>query len=252
MEIDMIVHTYEEDGRSLACKGALLRNAEKIGLGRALVLPIPTTRDKIHLKGSEILLEDIVKDADGDTLAIGYGMPEGFASALTARGASVYDAELDESFLERNAELTALATLGILLTSEKRALRDLSFGIVGFGRIGRLLARMLLFHGAAVKIYTSKSRTLLELGGVGLSCETSGKDADLSSVDILINTAPAVIFTDGVPSGIRVIDLASGDNFPGTGVEKYPSVPAKMFPVSAGEALALGAVSFISERGRCI
>ena len=35
--------------------------------------------------------------------------------------------------------------------------------------------------------------------------------------------------------GLRIIDLASGDNFTGIeGVEKYPSIPAKMFPESAG------------------
>jgi hypothetical protein len=55
-----------------------------------------------------------------------------------------------------------------------------------------------------------------------------------------VNTAPAVIFdtsSGAVPDGLRIIDLASGDNFPGlASVEKYPSVPAKMFPLSAGRA----------------
>lgn len=250
MEIYMIVHTYEKGGRSDACRETLLRNADKICVGKVLLLPIPTTRDNIHLKDSDTPLECVTKEADCDTLVIGYGMPRDFVRGLLQRDALVYDAASDESFLEKNAELTALATLGVLLTSEKRALGDLGFGIVGFGRIGRSLARMLMFHGAAVKIFTSRKATRLELADAGVSAVMSAKDADLSDVDILINTAPAVIFDGKIPPEIRVIDLASGDNFPHTRVEKYPSIPAKMFPRSAGAELALGALRYLSS-GEC-
>ena len=63
-------------------------------------------------------------------------------------------------------------------------------------------------------------------------------DADLSGLDVLINTAPAPIFTkESIPEGLRIMELASGENFAGIpGVEKYPSVPARMFPYSAGRA----------------
>jgi hypothetical protein len=246
MEINMTVQTYEEGGRAGACREFLLHEARETGLERVLILPIPTTRDKVHLKDSGILLSDIEKQADEQTLVIGYDLPLDFASRLFERGARVYDASLDELFLEKNAELTALATLGILLTGGGCALSDMKIGIVGFGRIGRSLARMLMFHGAEVRIFTSRSSTRLELGGAGVAVSASCKDADLSRVDILINTAPAVIFEYGVPPGIRVIDLASGDNFPGTRVEKYPSIPAKMFPISAGRELGQSAMRFLN------
>ncbi len=249
MEIKMIIHTYEVGGRGEACAEYLRAHSDGLSAQRALILPIPTTRDNIHLNGSDVLLSDILKSAERGMLVIGYGMPPDFSDALVSLNASVFDANDDELFLLKNAELTAMAALGILLTTESRAISDMSFGIVGYGRIGKKLARMLLFHGAQVRIYTSRDATRLELGGLGVDASASSKDAGLDGIDVLINTAPAVIFENGVPECIRVIDLASGDNFPGRTVEKYPSVPAKMFPKSAGLALGSAAVRYFREAG---
>ena len=86
-------------------------------------------------------------------------------------------------------------------------------------------------------MFTSRTSTRLDLCEYGIASAMSSTDADLSGLDLLINTAPASIFTaDAIPPGLRIIDLASGDNFHGIEVEKYPSIPAKMFPVSAGRA----------------
>ena len=87
-----------------------------------------------------------------------------------------------------------------------------------------------------MRVFTSREDTRLDLCESGVAASVSGRDCDLSGLDILFNTAPAVIFEkDKIPEDLRIIDLASGDNFIGTaGVEKYPSIPAKMFPSSAG------------------
>ena len=100
------------------------------------------------------------------------------------------------------------------------------------------MARLLLFLGADVAVYTTREKTRLELCECGIKAYASG--AGVRGIDILINTAPAVIFStesEGI-SEARIIDLASGNNFPGiTGVEAYPSIPAKMFPKTAGRLL---------------
>jgi hypothetical protein len=150
----------------------------------------------------------------------------------------VADLARDEEFLLENAYLTALAALGIYLGTTKAAPRDTSVGVVGYGRIGKRLTGLFLYLGARVRVFTSREDTRLELCENGVSASVSGRDYDLSGLDILINTAPATIFEkDKIPEDLRIIDLASGDNFPEiAGVEKYPSVPAKMFPISAGRA----------------
>ena len=105
---------------------------------------------------------------------------------------------------------------------------------------------MLLYLGARVRVYTSRQATRIDLCEYGIASAESCESADLSGIDILINTAPAVIFSiDAVPPELRIIDLASGDNFPGRDVERYPSVPAKMLPVSAGRAWGRALERFI-------
>ena len=124
------------------------------------------------------------------------------------------------------------------MNSSRVSIREMRIGVVGYGRIGKRLTNMLLYLGASVRVFTSREDLRLDLCEYGIATAASAKDADLSGLDILINTAPATIFDkDLIPQRLRIIELASGDNFAGVaGVEKYPSVPAKMFPLSAGRA----------------
>ena len=235
----MEIHIYEDSVRARACAALINKGGELADLRRVILLPIPTTRDGIRLTGSEKWVDEALEQADGETLVVAYGLPSSSRARLEERGSLLLDCSLDEDFLVANGELTAEATLGILLNTEPRAPRDLSVGVVGYGRIGKHVTALLLYLGANVRVYTSREGTRLELCEFGVASRMSLADADLSGLDLLINTAPAKIFGTsggvGIPEGLRIIDLASGDNFPeGVKVERYPSLPAKMFPYSAG------------------
>ena len=215
------------------------------GVERVILLPIPSTRDGVHLFGSEITLSDILRDVGVGDLVLGYSIPDSVAEYITSRGACLCDAARDEEFLDENARLTAIGTLEYLLTVSSRAPQDLTVGIIGYGRIGGHLARILLFLGAKIIIYTSKNLTRVELGALGV--ENRGIDysapdlGDTDALDVLINTAPTRLdgcFPDGkIPPTLEVIELASGNNFGGVvGVVKLPSVPERSYPKSAGQA----------------
>ena len=252
----MIIHTYEKGGRGEACAEYLRECEGELGISEALILPIPTTKDRRVLKDTDIPLSDIVRMAKQGSLIIGYGLPPEFSLELKEVGAIVYDAGEDEEFLLKNADLTAICTLGILLGSEERAPRDLTVGVVGYGRIGKKLTRLLLFLGANVRVYTSRDDMRLELCEFGVASSMSAACADLTGLDLLINTAPAVIFdtNEGAfPEWLRVIDLASGENFPGlSDVERYPSIPARMFPYSSGRILGECSVRFVRGGGNSL
>lgn len=246
----MIIHTYEIGGRGRACADYLYEREGEIATEEVIILPIPTTRDKKYLKDSDIPLEDIVKMARTGVFVIGYMLPDEFTERLEERGAAVYDAGRDEGFLERNAFLTAMCTLGVLLTSSPVVPSDTRYGIVGYGRIGKILTRLLLFLGADVRVYTSRDNMRLELCEFGVASSMSTREASFHDIDVLINTAPAVLFDKcSIPKGLRVIDLASGNNFPFLdSYESYPSVPSRMFPTSSGRALGESAIAFLKER----
>ena len=149
----------------------------------------------------------------------------------------------DEEFLADNARLTAEGTLGYILTNSNKSPTDIKIGIVGYGRIGRYLVRMLLSMGASVRVYTSKNVTRVALGEYGVESEYMAEEADvipsISGLDIIVNTAPKPLyktFESGIPKGLSVIELASGDNFTGVGgVVRLPSLPDRLYPESSAE-----------------
>ncbi len=211
------------------------------------LFPIPTSRDGTHITGTDDTLIEALSQADGMGFNIGYSFPAAARRQMELRGERFYDAAKDEKFLVDNAYISALGTLCYLLCTSARVPSDMSFGIVGYGRIGSALSRMLLFFGASIHIFTSKPLTRIELGECGIdTSETlvTGFDfEDLSGIDILINTAPcdlSYVFPEKrLCEGLRVIDLASGDSFKGVdGVEYLPSIPERMYPESAGRIYA--------------
>ena len=237
----MIIHSYESGRRADTCIKYLSGSKCFAGVDELFLLPIPSSRDKRTISGTAIALDSLMDIADSSSLVVGYSLPENITEGLKRQGCPVHDVARDEEFLCENAELTAEATLGVIFNTAGASPADLRIGVVGYGRIGRRLSRLLLYLGASVRVYSSDAGKRLDLGEWGITTALSAKDADLSNLDILVNTAPAVIFSSerdgGFPEDLRVIDLASGDNFPGVpSVEKYPSIPAKMFPTSAGIA----------------
>ena len=224
-------------------------------LSRVVLLPIPTARDSVHITGTDRLLSEVTADVGEGCLVAGYGIPKDDAQRMREQGARVFDAMECEDFQRENSYISAIGAMGYILTEIKRVPSDLFFGIVGYGRIGSALLRMLLFFGARVRVYTGKSLTRAELGECGV--ESASYDfidggGSLSGIDVLINTAPmslTVLFGDGkIPDGMRVLELASGDNFGGIeGVERLPGIPDKMYPRSAGAAYFGAIEKFIRE-----
>ncbi len=208
-----------------------------------VLLPVPTTKDGKHVFGTDILLSDTLCNADENSVIVGYGLPDWFISLIGKRGSSVLDLSLDEEYLCDNAYITAVGALGYILTSVNKSPDGVHFGIVGYGRIGSRLVRMLLFLGARIRVYTSKVLNCIQLGECGIDCamvsDNDGGIYDFSGIDILINTAPKdmseAVQRGRVSKDMRIIELASGDNFKCIdGVEKLPGIPEKMFWESAG------------------
>lgn len=208
---------------------------------RIVLLPVPSTRDGVTVTSTDVPLSDAFRDPSDGTFIFGYGLPPDLAESARRAGAAVTDLALDEEYLSENAGLTALGTAGYILTTSRSAPADLSLGIIGYGRIGSRLARLLLFFGARVRVYTSRESVRRELCTAGVDAEDS-PPSDLSGIDILINTAPTDMsdkFSHGAPLGMRLLELASGNNFGELeGVERLPALPERLFPESAGRTYA--------------
>lgn len=212
-------------------------------LGRIVVLPIPTTRDGIFINGSDILLESVYDSVTDGTLVAGYGIPDTQGRRIEELGGTLYDAGADEIFLLENAKITAHGALGRLLGQTERDVSELFVGIIGYGRIGSALAELLMFLGARVRIYSTDENKLFGLATAGAEARRMDAHADIFDLDALINTAPARLLSDSVVSEaldrkMTMIELASGKNFSDERVCAMPSIPDRMYPLSAGRLYA--------------
>ena len=231
-----------ECAKVLTCEPSLSKYSELV------ILPIPTAKDGIHLTGSDTTLRELAATVGEGSFVLGYGIPRETVEIMEDSGAVVCDALGDEIFLRRNAELTALGTVGVILTSGRLSVGDMKIGILGYGRIGSQLMRILLFLGAHVKVYTRQNSTRVELSGYGIDAELSS-EGNYDGLDFLINTAPQRILSADVIRRAgehgKIIDLASGDNFPdGVEITKLGGIPGIMYPASAGRIYAAAAVRY--------
>ncbi len=247
----MSIETYGT-GERLAVAARYLR---PLSVCRHIVLlPVPTTRDGSHICGTEILLSETLVNVSVGSIVSGYNLSPLYKESVLERGAYLLDLSENEDFLLKNALVTADGALGYILTTEKRAPRDIRFGIVGYGRIGARITELLLFLGAFVRVYSTREALCLALSESGVDTalvERGGGISDFSDIDVLINTAPTDMkksFPGGIPFGKRVIELASGDNFHGIdGVEKLPALPERVYPESAGRIYFSALAYFIKE-----
>ena len=160
----------------------------------AAVLPVPCSLDgrTLNAAGATPLWEVISRIRS--PFVFGGRIPADVREALTARGTRVYDLLEDEALLIKNAQLTAEGALGIIIAETQRSVCGASIAILGFGRIGRALARMLTALGASVTVAARSAAQLAEAECMG--CRTASIAEPLAvfqGADAVCNTAPAKI-----------------------------------------------------------
>ncbi len=238
----MEIFTFGTGGRLKSCRDYL--SGISTNVERLILLPIPTTKDNIHIKGTDTPLSQIYPLTSCGTVIACYGLPSEVKREAERLGARVIDGLLSEEFLAENARLTAEGALGEILTGCERSVGEMKIGIVGYGRIGSRLLRLLMFLGAKVKLYTRSESLRGELGREGIETAEFGENSEYCGLDLLVNTAPATVFSkekskEYEEAGLKILDLASGECFPPSPfVKKLASIPEQFYPVSAGRLYA--------------
>lgn len=125
-----------------------------------------------------------------------------------------YDLLKEESFAIRNAIPTAEGAIQRAMERTEITLHGAKVLILGYGRIGRALSRMLKGIGSQVSVEARKSEDLawIEEGGYK-AVPLNELDSVLEHQDIIFNTIPALILNKkklaNIKSNCIIIDLAS-------------------------------------------
>lgn len=235
----MEIRTFGVGRRLSVCESILAERLYDRG-GRLFLLPIPTSRDNRYITASHITVDGLCREIYPTDYLVGYDLPPTLCDFADREGIFYYDAARDEDFLLANAVLTARGTVGYILTELDRDIADMTFGIVGYGRIGGALLRLLLFFGAPTTVFTGRESLAIELCRSGISSRLVGEGCNAEGIDILINTAPSrQLREEDIPDETKIIDLASGNIFePSDRLVRLPSVPERYYPVTAGRLYA--------------
>lgn len=162
----------------------------------------------------------------------------------------------------KNALLTAEGAAAIAITEMKITLFGSKTLVLGYGRIGKCLAKILKSLGSDVCAAARKSedRAMAEISGMRAADFGSLKE-ELYKSDAIFNTVPARILSEEelmcIRSGVPLIELASGAGCADSEeaekcfvrLIKAPSLPGRFSPVTAGRIIFESVMTLLKERG---
>lgn len=242
----------------------------------AVLLPLPVSGDgvRINVQPSpqsadppELRFTHLLEALTPEHRVFAGRIPPNFKTAAEERGIQLHDYSEYELFQIRNALPTAEGAIEIALHELPVTLAGTPAAVIGHGRIGKVLARLLCAMGAKVTVAARKSVDLnwiaLE-GGRPHRIETVNGISSLEELcdcRVIFNTVPHWLFTRAVLEALRrdvlIVDLASapGGVDPqaaadcGVRVIRALALPGKCAPETAGEIIADTLIDMMAREG---
>jgi dipicolinate synthase subunit A len=243
---------------------------------RAVILPLPASADGVYVNcplNSEAgglkmmqLLEEIEKA--GDVLLTGGKFTPSHRSAAEKRGVRIIDYFDSEELQVKNAVPTAEGAIAIAMNELPITIQGSKSAVIGYGRVGKVLANKLAALGSRVTVAARKPADLawaynkmFETLRIELRNGKSSLIALGKGYDVIFNTVPYWLFDSGVLSQLckntLIIDIASA---PG-GVDSKAasecgikviwalSLPGKCSPFTAGEIICDSIIDILAQEG---
>jgi len=244
---------------------------EAIADADVVILPLPVSLDGVFLncplESPNVFLRlSALTERIGGRVLLGGKIGEPMYSSAMERGIRVIDYFQSELLQLKNAVPTAEGAISIAMKELPITIDGLSSAVIGYGRIGSLLAQKLRALGADVTVYARRkeARTMAELAHHKTRTLSDADEyASLKALPLgcraIFNTVPTRVMTkeilESVPKNCILIDLASA---PG-GIDLAAAqelglrtvwgtaLPGKCTPESAGWILAQTVEDFLEE-----
>jgi hypothetical protein len=195
-----------------------------------LLLPVPSFENGCVKGGWR--LESILSALPGDIAVIG-----GSLNHPALEKYRCVDLLGDCFYLAENAEITAHCALKLALSKLPVTLSGQQVLVIGWGRIGKCLARLLRTLGARVCVQARKESDRAILHALGYAPRQA-----LDGYRVIFNTVPTQVISDEeyalCASDCLKIDLASVLAIPGDDVLWAKGLPGKDAPESSGLLIA--------------
>lgn len=199
-----------------------------------LLLPIPSIDQDGYIKGSIHDLSQLLQLLPENICVIG-----GNLNHTVIPQTQIIDLLKDEAYLAKNAALTAHCALKAVSRHIEYTFQNLPVLVIGWGRIGKCLARLLRLLDANVTVAARKESDRAMLQALGYrSCSISQLSTDASQFDLIFNTVPhPVLHATACHPSALLAELASSPGILGDGVIDARGLPGKEAPKSSGELI---------------
>lgn len=205
-----------------------------------LLLPVPSFAPDGTIKGGGDLTQILVKLPRTVTV-IGGGLRRDELA-----GYEVLDLLEDSRYLAKNASITAHCALELALARLPVTLENCPVLVIGWGRIGKCLAKLLGGLGAKVTVAARKESRRVMVEALGYSsCTIEGIHPE--NFRLIINTVPAMVLPGATGTALK-IDLASQQGMTGRNVIWARGLPGILAPESSGTLIAQMITQWLEER----
>lgn len=230
-----------------------LKISDLISSSKYIILPVPASRNKkvinAPFSNSDIVLSEKLFSNLKNKVVFA-GIVSSLIEDVKPSGLYIRDYYQREDFLIPNALLTAEGAVSIALKEYGKSIFSSRCLVVGFGRIGKILAKLLKNMGAKVTVSARSVKDVSLAKISGFETTNVSKINEKADFDLIFNTVPALVLNEDVlgylSSARTIIDLASSPG--GTdklaaeelGIKLIPAlgIPGKCFPEAAGEIIA--------------
>lgn len=258
------VHTYALD-QAAESPVPEARDLTGVELADCVILPLPVTGDgrllNTPLTEGEVLLTDILDALRPEQMLCGGRVDDGVRALARERGLVLHDYFAREELAVANAVPTVEGAIQLAMEELPITIHAARVLVIGYGRLGRLLAHRLSMLGARVNVAARKWSDLAWAEAFGYGVEQTDRlDGWLCGYDLVVNTVPARVLGGDrlgeLKQGCLVIDLASkpgGVDLQEAGrlgvrVVWALSLPGKVAPVTAGRAIMNTVYNILRER----
>lgn len=229
---------------------------------QAVLLPLPASEDGVRIRcplqsGASLRFSVLLEALPPGVRLLGGRLPPLWLETAGARGIAVLDYMESEVLQLRNALPTAEGAILLAMQELPVTLHGLPVAVVGYGRIGALLAGKLRALGADVTVCARRESDRIRAGLQGMRAARilPGGAGELpctlpQGCRAVFNTVPCRILTEPVlarlPADCLLLELASAPGgFDPVCAARLglrwllaPALPGRLFPESAGAILA--------------
>lgn len=254
---DFLVYTYGlEDSENLVESPNVKKCdsiSELVNSSEIIIGPVPMTNDSENLSApfseNKIPIESLIKEmANKNKTFIAGKISEKTIAKLEENNIKHIDLLKREELVVLNTIATAEGTIQIAMENTTRTIHGSNILIMGFGRVGKVLAKMLDGIGAKVSCEARKNSDIAWIKAYGYNpIHLSELENELGNYDIIINTIPFQILDENrlkyVKKECTILDLSSN---PG-GVDRAAarnlglkaiwalSLPGRVAPMTSAE-----------------